>query len=76
MKKKMLIMSSIGVMAPVSVFASEATGTANTAVTNAMQTVASDMIATGNSVIPIALTVVGLAMVVVFGVRIFRRVAR
>lgn len=76
MKKKMLLMSSIGVMAPVSVYASEATGTSNAAVTNAMQTVAADMMATGNSVIPIALTVVGLALVVTFGVRMFRRVAK
>ena len=51
-------------------------GTANTAVTGAMQTVAGDMIATGNAIIPIALTVVGIALVVVFGVRMFKKVAK
>lgn len=57
------------------VFASS-TGTANTAVTGAMQTVADDMIATGNAVIPIALTVVGISLVVVFGVRMFKKIGK
>lgn len=52
------------------------TGSANTAVTNAMQTVAGDMIATGNSIVPIALTVVGISLVVIFGVRMFRKIAK
>lgn len=54
----------------------ESSGTANSAVTSAMTTVANDMIATGNSIIPIALTVVGIALVVVFGVRMFKRIAK
>ena len=57
-------------------FAESTGGTANTAVTGAMQTVAGDMIATGNAIIPIALTVVGIALVVVFGVRMFKKVAK
>lgn len=56
------------------VFAESSSGTANTAVTGAMQTVANDMIATGNAVIPIALTVIGISMVVMFGIRMFTRV--
>lgn len=49
-------------------------GTANSSVTTAMQGVANDMLATGNAIIPIALTVVGIALVVVFGIRIFKKV--
>lgn len=52
----------------------ESAGTANSAVTGAMTTVANDMVATGNAVIPIALTVVGIALVVVFGIRMFKKV--
>lgn len=58
------------------VFAESGSGTANSAVTGAMTTVANDMIATGNAIIPIALTVVGIALVVVFGVRMFKKVAK
>lgn len=54
----------------------ESSGTANSAVTGAMTTVANDMVATGNAIIPIALTVVGIALVVVFGVRMFKKVAK
>lgn len=75
MRKLMLCSVPVALMSVMPVMAQEG-GTANSAVTTAMNTVANDMIATGNSVIPIALTVVGLAMVVVFGVRIFKRIAR
>lgn len=54
----------------------ESAGTANSAVTSAMTTVANDMVATGNSIIPIALGVVGLAIVVVFGIRLFKKIAK
>ena len=68
--------SAVGASA-LPVLASEgSSGTANSAVTAAMQTTANDMIATGTAVIPIALTVVGLALVVVFGVRLFKKVAK
>lgn len=56
------------------VFADD-TGSANTAVTTAMQGVANDMVATMNSIIPIALTVVGLSMVIIAGIRIFKKIA-
>lgn len=77
MKSKKLEMVASGILAfaPATVFAQE-TGTANTAVVNAMTSTANDMLATGNSIIPVALTVVGLSLVVTFGVRLFRRVAR
>lgn len=74
--KKLLavIMSAILTVA-FSVFAfAENVGTANSAVTSAVSTIANDMVATGNAVIPIALTVVGIGMVVIFGIRIFKRV--
>lgn len=71
----LLVSFALAVMGSLSVFA-ESTGNASTAVTGAMQTVANDMLATGNAIIPIALTVVGLALVVVFGVRIFKKVAK
>lgn len=78
-KLSVVLMSMLATMLVcVSAFAesSGGTGTASTAVTGAMQTVANDMIATGNAIIPIALTVVGIALVVVFGVRIFKKVAK
>lgn len=59
----------------VPVFA-EGTGTANSDVTSAMTTVANDMIATGNAIVPIALGVVGIALVVVFGIRIFKMIVK
>lgn len=71
----LLVSFALAVMGSLSVFA-ESAGSASTAVTGAMQTVANDMLATGNAIIPIALTVVGLALVVVFGVRIFKKVAK
>lgn len=71
----LLVSFALAVMGSLSVFA-ENTGSASNAVTGAMQTVANDMLATGNAIIPIALTVVGLALVVVFGVRIFKKVAK
>ena len=52
----------------------EGGGTANQAVVTAMQGVAGDMTATGTAILPIALGVVGLAIVVVFGIRIFKKV--
>ena len=54
----------------------ESTGTANTQVVTAMTGLAQDMVATGNAIIPVALTVVGIAMVVLFGIRIFKSVAK
>ena len=51
-----------------------ASGSANQAVVTAMQGVAGDMTATGTAILPIALGVVGLAIVVVFGIRIFKKV--
>lgn len=59
----------------VPVFA-DGTGTANSDVTTAMTTVANDMIATGNAIVPIALGVVGIALVVVFGIRIFKMIVK
>lgn len=51
-------------------------GTANTDVVTAMTTVANDMKATATSIIPVALTVVGISLVIVFGVRIFKKIAK
>lgn len=77
-KTKMAIATTSAILIPSAIFASEnpSAGTANTAVVDAMQTVANDMRATGNAIIPIALTVVGISLVVVFGVRMFKRLAK
>lgn len=76
MRKRFLVAGSgLATILPVTAFAEE-TGTANAAVVSAMTGVANDMVATGNAVIPVALTVVGIALVVVFGVRMFRRIAK
>jgi len=67
----------IGASVPMTLTAfAEDAGTANTAVVTAMTTVANDMKATATSIIPVALTVVGISLVVVFGVRIFKRIAK
>lgn len=76
MKKAFLLSVPATLIASMPVLATEGSGsgTANSAVVSAMQTTANDMMATGSSIIPIALTVVGLALVVVFGIRIFKKV--
>lgn len=78
LKKKLFVIgtgiSSFGLAVPA--LASESTGTANSAVVSAMTTVANDMSATATSLIPVALTVVGISLVVVFGIRIFKRIAK
>lgn len=50
-------------------------GTANEAVVSAMSGVAQDMLATGKAIVPIALSVVGLVIVVSFGLKMFKKVA-
>lgn len=75
-KKAFLLSVPATLVASMPVLATEGSGTANTAVVSAMQTTANDMLATGTSIIPIALTVVGLALVVVFGIRLFKKVAK
>lgn len=64
------------VFASLPVLAESTGGTANSQVTTAMTSLANDMVATGNAIVPIALTVVGIGMVVTFGVRIFRKIAK
>lgn len=59
----------------VPVFADPA-GTVNSDVQTAVTTIANDMVATGNAVVPIALGVVGIALVVVFGIRIFKMIVK
>ena len=49
-------------------------GTGGTAVVSAMTGVANDMTSTATSIIPIALGVVGISMVVVFGIKIFKKI--
>lgn len=51
-------------------------GSANQAVVTAMTGVASDMISTGTAILPVALGVVGLILVVTFGIKIFKGVAK
>lgn len=78
LKKKVVgVVSTVPVVAATAlpVLASES-GTANTAVVSAMTTTANDMIATGTAVVPVALTVVGLMLVVTFGIRIFKGIAK
>lgn len=73
MKKYLAIPATLMAMTPV--MASETTGTANQAVVSAMTTAANDMVATGTSIIPIALTVVTLTFAVMFGIRMFKKVS-
>lgn len=70
----MILASVPAVLTCGNVFASEASGTANSAVVTAMTSAANDMTATGLAIIPVALGVVTLSLVVTFGIRIFRKV--
>lgn len=76
MKKAFLLSVPATLLASMPVLATEGSGsgTANSAVVSAMQTTANDMIATGTSILPIALSVLGLSLVVVFGIRLFNKV--
>lgn len=73
--KKFLVAVPMAVVASVPALAEEASGTANSAVVTALTGTANDMVATGTSLIPVALTVVGLSMAVVFGIRLFKKIA-
>lgn len=78
MKKRLMVASSgLGAIAlPVAVFAEEGSGTANAAVVSALTSTANDMMATGTSLVPVALGVVGLALAVRFGIRFFKQIAK
>lgn len=54
----------------------EGTGTANSQVVSGLTSVANDMTATAASLIPIALGVVGISLVVVYGIKLFNRITR
>lgn len=64
------------VITTVPVLASETAGSADADVVSAMTGVAGDMVASGKAMIPIALTVVGIGLVVTFAIKIFKRVAK
>jgi divalent metal cation (Fe/Co/Zn/Cd) transporter len=67
--------TAVSVCAVGLVACAEGESTAQSAVTSAMSTVASDMISTGTAILPIALGVVGLGLVVSFGIKMFKRIA-
>lgn len=75
-RAKYLVMSVPATLGTSALVLAEETGTANAAVVSAMTSVSQDMIATANAIIPVALTVVGIGLVVVFGVKMFRRIAK
>ena len=79
MKKRLGVITLLGSLAvnpALAVFAENTgSGTANQAVVSAMTSLSNDMVATGQSIIPIALTIIGLSAVVIFGVRMFFKVA-
>ena len=60
----------------VHVLAESGGGSANSAVVTAMTSLANDMVSTGTALIPIGLTVVGITMVVRYGVRVFKGIAK
>lgn len=70
----MLVASVPAVLSAHGVLAQES-GTANSAVVSAMTTAANDMTATATSIIPVALGVLTLGLVVVFGIRMFKKVS-
>lgn len=75
--KKKLIAIGVGassLLSALPVLAEEGSGTANSAVVSNLTGVANDMVATGNSLIPVALTVVTLSLVIVFGIKFFKKI--
>ena len=65
------------IMGTITSFAAEgdsASASAVTALTGACSTMASDMTSAVTGIIPIALPVVGIVMVVVIGVKVFKRI--
>lgn len=70
-----LMMCVVASLATSVVAFAEGAGTANSAVTSAMTSVANDMTATATSLIPIALGVVGIVLVVIYGIKIFKKIA-
>lgn len=77
MKKKLYaILPVVGAVGSASGVMAAESGTANSAVVTAMTGVASDMTATGTAILPIALGVVGLVLVVRYGLKVFKTAAR
>lgn len=75
MKKSLMVSLPVALMASFPVFAEGATGSANDAVVSALTGTANDMVATGTSLVPAALTVVGLSLAVIFGIKLFKKIA-
>jgi hypothetical protein len=71
-----MVVAVVSVLATTCAMAESASGTANAATVTAMTGVANDMVATIQAIIPIALTVVGIGLVVMAGIRIFRKIAK
>ena len=75
MKKKIVtIVMSISVALGLSMAALASTTTVTTAMTDAFQTVVTDIITTITGILPIALSVLGLTLVVAFGIKWFKRI--
>lgn len=76
MKKAVFTSVPVAMLASLPVLAEESgTGTANSAVITALTATANDMVATGTNLIPTALTVVGLSLAVIFGIKLFKKIA-
>lgn len=73
--KTALIGMAVAVTAAVTPMVASAEATANDAVVKAMTSTANDMVATGTAIIPVALTVIGLSLVVIFGIKMFKRIS-
>ena len=78
MKRKVItaLVPVAAMVSSVPALAQEASGTANSAVVTAMTSTAQDMTATGTAILPIALGVIGLILVVTFGIKIFKGIVR
>lgn len=76
MNKKCLpaIAVPVSLLPVVSVFAEEVGSGTGATVVSELTSVASEMTSTGTSLIPVALGVVTLSMVVIFGIRFFKRI--
>lgn len=73
--KALLLMAVSAVTAVAAGVCASAEASANEAVVTAMTKTANDMVATGTAIVPVALGVIGLSLVVIFGIRMFKRIA-
>lgn len=75
LKKLYIVLCAVSLSCMMSIIAfAESTGTADTQVVTHFTTIANNMTATATALIPIALGVVGITLVVRYGIKVFKSI--